>query len=491
MSASFKRSGPARSADEIEVRPFDLRWRGASEEGEGARWWNESRATWRSAATASQPSRRTMFLAVGGVTASILVFQIAKYFWERDTDPEVSMEALKVQQQLGWNTGQVGARLAFGPDLNLRDVEGQPLRTEGMSTLWTALRPVQPGWTPYYIPTLFKSLADERSGELRAQMQMVHTDAMDQAFRRGQALDDVFGERGAPDDVALIVDLPGPEAVALAAALSGRFEPVWLLDNWPHPQGVVASHVVLGAALFYLPIFERNREARGAPSPPAGSASGSPPSPAALPRVRTAPMFVLDSNRLAPYREAADQFDNRYLARVPSASALKEAGYRRVLYVRPTGQSPEQLRELDDLNDDFVAYRDADVEVRVVATDSFQLDAAAPATSSHLYAWGGSHHTHVTFWHSYGWSTIGLPRGGVLVPASPYGISAGASYRPAVRPTIFSSRTVGGLGGVGKQRPSGFGVVSVRQSAASGRITSVGSSRSGSFGRYGGSSSFG
>ncbi|HEY8927092.1 MAG TPA: hypothetical protein VIU64_22070, partial [Polyangia bacterium] len=322
-----------RSAEEIEARPFDLRWRGASDEGEGARWWNESRTAWRSVAAVSQPSRRTMFLAVGGVTAGMLVLQIAKYFAERDTDPEVSMEALKVQQQLGWNTGQVGARLSFGPDLNLRDVEGQPLRTEGMSTLWTALRPVQSVWTPYYVPTLFKSLADERSGELRAQMELVHSDAMDQAFRRGQALDDVFGQNGAPDDVALIVDLPGPEAVALAAALSGRFEPVWLFDNWPHPHGVVASHLVLGATLFYLPLLERTREERQAPSLVAGGAGGSPPSPPAAPRARTPPMFVLDSNRLAPYREEADLFDNRYLARVPSASALTDAGYRRVLYV--------------------------------------------------------------------------------------------------------------------------------------------------------------
>ena len=193
-------------------------------------------------------------------------------------------------------------------------------------------------------------------------------------------------------------------------------------------------------------------------------------------------MFVLDANRLAPYTDDPDRFDNRYLARLPSAQALRDAGYRCVLYVRPWGYTPDQLRELDDLNDDFVAYRDAGIDVRVVATDSFQLDVAAPATASHLYAWGGSHHTHVTFWHSYGWSTIGPPPGAVVRG------SMGASYRPLVRPTIFSSRTVGGLSGIGKQRPSGFGVVSVRQSASSGRITSVGSSRSGSFGRHGGSS---
>jgi len=499
-------AAPPRSQDQIEARPFDLRWHGATDEGEGARWWNESRTVWRAAKVASEPSRRTMFLAVGGVTAGMMVFNIARCIAERDTDPQVSMEALKVQQQLGWNTGQVGARLAFGPELNLRDVDGQGLRTEAMTSLWTALRPLQPAWAPYYVPTLFKSLSDERSGELRAQMQPVHTDAMDQAFRRGEGLDDVFGASGAPDDVALIIDLPGPEAVALATALSARFEPVWLFDNWPHPRGVVPSHLVLGAMLYYLPLLERKRATRAAelPAPadagaPADSNAGAKPIPSFRPaaRARTAPMFILDAQRLAPYSEAADQFDNRYLARVPSASALREAGYRRVLYVRPTGQSPAQLQELDDLNDDFVAYRDRDIDVRVVAADAFQLDASLPATSSaratqatpsHLYAWGGSYHTHVTFWHVYGWSTISPPRGSVFMPARPYGASAGATYRPVVRPTIFSSRIVGGGSGIGKQRPSGFGVVSVRQSASSGHITSVGSSRSGSFGRLGGSS---
>jgi hypothetical protein len=60
-------------------------------------------------------------------------------------------------------------------------------------------------------------------------------------------------------------------------------------------------------------------------------------------------------------------------------------------------------------------------------------------------------------------------------------------YRPAKRDTMFSSRTVGGTPGVGKQKPSGFGLVSVR----GGRSVGVagGSRRSGSFGRFTGSQS--
>ena len=412
-----------------------------------------------------------MFLAVGGVTAGMMVFNIARCIAERDTDPQVSMEALKVQQQLGWNTGQVGARLAFGPELNLRDVDGQGLRTEAMTSLWTALRPLQPAWAPYYVPTLFKSLSDERSGELRAQMQPVHTDAMDQAFRRGEGLDDVFGASGAPDDVALIIDLPGPEAVALAAALSARFEPVWLFDNWPHPRGVVPSHETLAAALYYLPILRRGTDSRHVPAPPA---------------------FVLDADRLNPYRDEVEHFDNRYTVELPSAARLQLLGVSRVLYVR----GGDGALESDDLNEDFAELDRSGIPVRQVSLGDFQAasdgpnvpDAGAPATASgsthrRYYYGGGGSWSHVYFWHSYGWYSPTPPRGApsrVPPPAPPP--SRASSYRPVARQTIFSSRAVGGAVGIGKTKPSGFGRISVRTARATG-ATSVGRGRSGSFGR--------
>ena len=60
--------------------------------------------------------------------------------------------------------------------------------------------------------------------------------------------------------------------------------------------------------------------------------------------------------------------------------------------------------------------------------------------------------------------------------------------QPALRPTIFSSRTLGGGTGIGKQKPTGFGRVSVRASRSTGSITGIRSGRSGSFGRAGGRS---
>ena len=110
------------------------------------------------------------------------------------------------------------------------------------------------------------------------------------------------------------------------------------------------------------------------------------------------------------------------------------------------------------------------------------------AQRSTPYYYGGHSQTHFLFWSTYGWHSP-APRQPALVQRTPTPlpqVSRGAEYRPAPRPTIFSSRTLGGGAGVGKQKPSGFGRVSVRASKSTGSITAVRTGRSGSFGRAGG-----
>src|SRR5207248_1309850 len=87
------------------------------------------------------------------------------------------------------------------------------------------------------------------------------------------------------------LDVQGPTSVAVAAGMAPGFDPVFVLDNWPHPLGVVPSHLTLGAVLYYRPLFMRLR----------GSRTG-----------RAPPVFVLDRNRLARYTDEETQFDNRY-----------------------------------------------------------------------------------------------------------------------------------------------------------------------------------
>jgi hypothetical protein len=199
---------------------------------------------------------------------------------------------------------------------------------------------------------------------------------------------------------------------------------------------------------------------------------------------------VLDRNRLAHYVDEGDQFDNRYVARLPSAKNLKALGVRHLLYVTP---SKADLRELDDLNDDFVDFAGSSLDVKVLPLTDLDPPPAAPAAATSAppaaYYYGGYPHTHLWFWHSYGWYA---PRTTARLPAAPASpppnVSRGAAYRPALRPTIFSSRTLGTGSGVGKQKPSGFGRVSVRASKSTGSITAVRPGRSGSFGRARGSS---
>jgi hypothetical protein len=242
---------------------------------------------------------------------------------------------------------------------------------------------------------------------------------------------------------------------------------VFTFDNWPHPLGVVPSHLTLGACAYYLPLFDVAAHRRTVPS---------------------APAFVLDANRLNPYRDDANQFDNRYVAPVPSAQSLAALGIRRLLYLRPNADS---LTELDDLNADFVAWQAADIEVRAVALSDFtaQTEAVAQAASGApgggaSYYYGGHVHFHPLFWSSYGWGAP-VPAGRRVVPAPtrPPNLSNAPAYRPTFRPTIFATRTIGGVAGIGKQKPSGFGRVSVRMSG--GRVSGFGGSRirSGSFAR--------
>jgi hypothetical protein len=150
-----------------------------------------------------------------------------------------------------------------------------------------------------------------------------------------------------------VVDLDGPDSVAFAAGASGRFDPVFLFDNWPHPHGVVPAHLTLAAAAYYQPMFANAAMA---------SPSGAPP----------APMFVLDRQRLATYTDSATQFDNRWVARMPGVQALRSLGIKRLLYVGPIGCT----RELDDLNDDLVTDHTAGISVCVLdvsAIDALHL----------------------------------------------------------------------------------------------------------------------
>lgn len=443
----------------------------------GARWWNQ-------AAIAERRFPRRDLLVFGAVAGVVVVGTgalVAGFLSDLDLGDgdspgtESVAEALDLQRREGWDVGRGAANLLLTGGTPFDADNGQVWKAH-VATLATALEPPL-RLRPYYVPTLFQAPAQP---SLRAQMQPVHSKAADVTYQRALALGNLLAE-GDANGLGLILDLPGEDAVAAAAALSDRFWPVFAFGNWPHPRGVVPSHQTLGAALYYLPRL-RASASRLSPDRP--------------------PVFVLDSNRLNPYGDDPERFDNRYLAQLPSAEKLRSLGIERLMYVRPQGASSA---ELDDLNDEFVAFDEAGLPVRFVSLGDFTQDSS---TGAQHYFWGGSPAMHVLFWPSY-WRRIPPPLG----PSTPAPIardrsSPGAAlgrptrfeprpsieYRPTRRDTMFSSRTIGGGTGVGKQKPSGFGMVSVRRDDVTGARTVGRSDGKGSptdTGRYGRSGSFG
>jgi hypothetical protein len=136
---------------------------------------------------------------------------------------------------------------------------------------------------------------------------------------------------------------------------------------------------------------------------------------------------VLDRQRLAHYVDDANQFDNRWVARMPGVRALESMGVRRLLYVAPSGQA----RELDDLNDDFVTDHAAGLAVTVVDVSAIER--------SRLQA----------------------------------------DYVPVARRTQFSS----GIAGGGRPMPADFGSEPVAVTLVGGTLLGVAWSRSGTWNR--------
>jgi hypothetical protein len=405
-----------------------------------ARWWHvDMRSVFPDGRPTVDEDRRAVIAAVVG-SAIAIVFLTSRGCSDDDDTTMVTKDAIDLQREQGWNVGAAEGRLVYLGATNA-DIVGATDWSGHVQELQGILTPKRPALQPYAVGTLFQVLT---SPSFRTSLYPVRTDDTDRAFARGQALAALFRSPLATPDTALIIDLPGPEAVAVAAGLADTFEPVLLFDNWPHPRAVVPSHEVLGAEVYYRPVFAAEYATRS---------------------VEAAPAFILDANRLLPYVDAADRFDNRYLARLPSASGLAALSVRHVLYVT----SNVVPHELDDLNDDFVALTNAGIDVKMVALSQFLApDSAQPLQ----FTYGGMHEHHVWFWHSYGSVSRPLPR--TEIP--PARLSEGASFRPAPRVTMFSSRVVGGGPGIGKVRPSGFGRVSMQTSRVSG-------GRSGSFGR--------
>jgi hypothetical protein len=287
-----------------------------------------------------------------------------------------------VQRLYGWDFGARGVPLVFDGAVQRLFVRSE------LERLADVMRPKTN--QKYYVATLVESLfatpaqtlpepADPQLKTDAAPFQPladvlvpVVTPAMERAYRVGEAFAKKLEER---PYLAALVDMPGPQAVAFAAGACSALEPVLLFDNWPHPKGVVPSHLALAALAYYQPRFAEQASQRG----------------------YAAPMFVVDRGRLNPYSEESDRFDNRYFANMPSLSALAGDNIRGLFYVVA---SSSDLPEPGDLNRTLAAGTrmptSGNVAVRALALTDFGGD--DPSEPAYF---GRRRETDASFWSAY------------------------------------------------------------------------------------------
>jgi hypothetical protein len=389
-----------------------------------ASWWRDSLRT------RSLLDVLRGFSPVVPVASAGLILGGCGEMLSQEPDEADGSGSLYDQRTLGWNVGAEGQPLALDGAQPV-DISGTTNWRQAMGNLSWNLGPASARWSPYYAPALFQSLEAPRSAGLRFAMQPVFTSEMALAQRRGEALLSLFlDDHGCRKDVAVVLDLPGPESVAVAAALAPCFDPVFVFDNWPHPRGVVPAQSTLGAALYFLPSFERDRASR------------------VRAELEGPPVFVLDRQRLTPYGDDPTVFDNRYFAALPPREALQAAGIQHVLYVTPDAQVG---LESDDLNDDLVAIADGGVDVRMLALSDFSetplpgwpvdptcSSAASPAiVAGPVTYFGGSPGAHACFSFWYGWQ-LPVPGGAPRFPRPPLPppLYARTHFHPVARPTF-------------------------------------------------------
>lgn len=446
------------------------------DEGESQPWWKMSRRT---------------FIA-GSVVTGVGVLAGGVWLATRDDTTEVDDDSLALQRTHGWNVGSEDKRLVLTGAQTADSRQSTDWKKYlGQSEMLNAYQPKSQKWVPYFVPTLIQALQFET---LRGQMTPIFMADMQEAYGRGQTIaKDFLVNAENPSETAIIIDLPGRDSVALGAGLAEAGHLVTTFDNFPHPLGVTPSHETLAAMLYYAGEVEAKQAAAKADAPP---------------------VFLLDSKRLENYTSADTQFDNRYLAKIPSAQKLQELGIKSVLYVTP---DRARQQELDDLNEDFVEYQSKGINVAMLPLSDLtpvdewvegkRPDGSTETRRERHYYYGGGLGFHPLFFYSYpfyrpypaytarypeyGRYAGGRAPAGIAPPVSP------PRYVPATRPTIFRGTRVGtsARGGIGRSKPSGFGRSTVRVSSA-GRVvgTRAGRSgyyspgRSGSFGRGGGSS---
>lgn len=358
----------------------------------GSHWWNRQLAE----ASALQ-TRRALLTALGVSAVGITALGAITFAALSEDTHDERRRSLEMQQDYGWGFGATSETVAFDAQYTTT------YAADALPRLATDLAPKNQSLSPWFVPSLLLSPTatprrawteppPETPVSLATALKPIHTPTMDLAERRAGALVKLLAEANG-GRIALILDLDGPESVAAAAGAASVFDPVFVLDNWPHPKAVVPAHLTLAAAVYYQPQLVKLSAARSAAAPPA---------------------LVLDRKRLSPYSDDAAEFDNRWLAKFPAAKDLWALEIKRVLYVAPaqTGAiaPPDAAQALHD-------WAAVGIDVRAIALDAF-------LGSGTDLLFGGRQDTHASFFAHYPWKapepTAPLPKApGVRPPPAP------------------------------------------------------------------------
>ncbi|MGI9104870.1 MAG: hypothetical protein ACR2G4_01330, partial [Pyrinomonadaceae bacterium] len=339
--------------------------------GEPQPWW--------------QTSRRT-FIVGGAIAAGAALTGGGIWLATRDDTTDVDKDSLDLQRAQGWNIGSEEMRLTLAgvQTMDSRQSDGWHTYLD-QSAMLTAYQPKSQTWLPFFVPTLIQSLQYET---LRGQIAPIFLPDMKEAYERGRTIGrDFLANAENASEIAIIVDLPGRDSIALGAGMADAAHLIPTFDNFPHPLGVAPSHETLGAMLYYAGEIEAKQTALA---------------------TNAAPVFLLDSKRLEPYRDADTQFDNRYLAKLPSARKFQEMGIKSIVYVVPDRTRTE---ELDDLNEDLVEYKNNNLNVAMLPLSDFTpvagnaggewSDGTTPTGGERQYYYGGSPAFHPFFFFAY------------------------------------------------------------------------------------------
>jgi hypothetical protein len=342
-------------------------------------------------------------------------------------------KAVDVQRKLGWSAG------AFDEPLAWAGLPTTPTSRALLDQLVQTLKARR--HAPFQVTTQLESIGAVPTmklpgstyvvKDLASELRVVKTSSMESDFKSGRTLARLFAGKNL--GAAVFIDVFGTRSAAFAAGAASTFEPVLMLDNWPHPAGVVPAHQTLGAFAAYHAELTQAAAARGATPPP---------------------LFVLERERTDALTDPEYYFDNRYFVTLPSGAVLKQWGFSRALLIV---QSTSDLPEAGDVAAAFADYKAQGMDVRVTGLD--------------VFGWDGSYGTDVdTFFSHFPWGGTPL-RAGLPLP-TPYRDWVPGAPSTRIKPSA---------------PPSGFGQVYVyeREGALVG-IPAFGGSRDRSSGGYGG-----